>query len=83
MIKLKPFIREQTLVEKLRTRASIRRQIPTRKSVQNNEPDRLADLLEQAADEIEHLEKCIGDMDDIITRLESRLNNSENFNQHD
>lgn len=30
-------------------RAEIRRQIQTRKSVQNNEPDRLADQLETAA----------------------------------
>lgn len=42
-----------------------------------------SNLLLQSADRIDELEKCIGDMDDIITRLESRLNNSENFNQHD
>ena len=40
------------LVERLRKRAEIRRQIPTRKSVQEGKPDRLADLLEEAADEI-------------------------------
>ncbi len=40
------------LVERLRKRAEIRRQIPDRKSVQNNEPDRIATLLEEAADEI-------------------------------
>lgn len=45
----------QTLVERLRIRATIRRQIPTRKSVQENKPDRLADLLEEAANEIERL----------------------------
>ena len=43
------------LVERLRKRAEIRRQIDTRKSVQNNEPDRIADLLEEAANEIERL----------------------------
>jgi hypothetical protein len=37
------------LVQRLRKRAEIRRQISTRKSVQNNEPDRIADLLEEAA----------------------------------
>jgi hypothetical protein len=37
------------LVERLRKRADIRRNISTRKSVQNNEPDRIADLLEEAA----------------------------------
>ena len=39
------------LVYRLRKRAEIRRQIDTRKSVQNNEPDRIADLLEEAASE--------------------------------
>lgn len=43
------------LVFRLRERARIRRQIPTRKSVQNGEPDRIADLLEEAADRIDEL----------------------------
>ena len=43
------------LVVRLRKRAEIRRQITTRKSVQNNEPDRIGDLLEEAASEIEAL----------------------------
>ena len=37
------------LCERLRTRADIRRQIPTRKSVQEGKRDRIADLLEEAA----------------------------------
>lgn len=41
------------LVEDLRTRAKIRREIPNRKSVQNNEPDRIADQLDQAANALE------------------------------
>lgn len=45
----------QTLQERLRVRAQIRRQIPSRKSVQEGKPDRLADLLEEAADEIDRL----------------------------
>jgi hypothetical protein len=45
------------LVQRLRKRAEIRRQITTRKSVQNNEPDRIADLLEEAANEIEALQE--------------------------
>ena len=45
----------ETLIERLRKRAEIRRQIPTRKSVQEGEPDRIADLLEEAAKEIERL----------------------------
>lgn len=46
---------EQDLVYRLRKRAEIRRQIATRKSVQEGKPDRLADLLEEAATEIEQL----------------------------
>ena len=55
---MKP-IEEQTLVEKLRTRASIRRNIKERKSVQEGKPDRIANLLEEAAEEIERLESTI------------------------
>jgi hypothetical protein len=46
---------EQSLVERLRIRAQIRRQISTRKSVQENKPDRLADLLDEAATELERM----------------------------
>ena len=45
------------LVSRLRKRAEIRRQITTRKSVQNNEPDRISDLLEEAASEIDALKE--------------------------
>jgi len=45
------------LVVRLRKRAEIRRQITTRKSVQNNEPDRISDLLEEAASEIAALQE--------------------------
>jgi phage host-nuclease inhibitor protein Gam len=48
---------EEDLVYRLRKRAEIRRQIPTRKSVQEGASDRIADLLDEAALEIEHL-KC-------------------------
>ena len=44
---------ENDLVYRLRKRAEIRRQIPTRKSVHENQPDRIADLLEEAANTIE------------------------------
>lgn len=40
------------LVDRLRLRARIRRSITTRKSVQEGKPDRISDLLEEAADEI-------------------------------
>lgn len=45
----------EDIVDRLRTRAYIRRSITTRKSVQENQPDRIADLLDEAAFEIEHL----------------------------
>ena len=47
----------EDLVYRLRERARIRRQISTRKSVQEGKPDRIADLLEEAANEIERLRK--------------------------
>ena len=50
-------VSEQSLVYRLRKRAEIRRQIADRKSVQENKPDRIADLLEEAANEIERLKK--------------------------
>jgi len=48
-------VAEQSLVFRLRKRAEIRRQIQDRKSVAEGKPDRIADLLEEAADEIEKL----------------------------
>lgn len=48
---------ETDIVFRLRKRAEIRRQIPNRKSVQEGQPDRMADLLDEAADEIEKLRK--------------------------
>lgn len=42
----------ESLVTRLRKRAEIRRQIQTRKSVQEGKPDRIADLLEEAANAI-------------------------------
>jgi hypothetical protein len=50
-----PKVDEQDLVYRLRKRADIRRQISTRKSVQEGAPDRIADLLDEAANEIERL----------------------------
>ena len=44
---------ETDIVFRLRKRAEIRRQIPGRKSVEEGAPDRIADLLEEAANEIE------------------------------
>jgi hypothetical protein len=50
-------VSEQSLVFRLRKRAEIRRQIPGRKSVEQGARDRIADLLEEAADRIEQLEQ--------------------------
>jgi chorismate mutase len=61
------------LVERLRKRAEIRRQITDRKSVQNNEPDRIADLLEEAADALESIE--LSD-DEVITRYRELMSRS-------
>lgn len=47
------------LVFRLRKRAEIRRQIPTRKSVQEGKTDRMADLLDEAALEIERLRELV------------------------
>jgi hypothetical protein len=53
-------ITEQSLVFRLRKRAEIRRQIKDRKSVQEGKSDRIADLLEEAANEIERLNIFLG-----------------------
>lgn len=50
-------VNQQSLVFRLRKRAEIRRQIQDRKSVLEGKPDRIADLLDEAATEIERLQK--------------------------
>lgn len=69
---MKP-IEYQTLVERLRTRATIRRNIKDRKSVQEGKPDRIAELLEEAANEIEELEAVISALYDQIEILHSEI----------
>lgn len=56
-------VSEQSLVFRLRKRAEIRRQIQDRKSVQEGQPDRIADLLEEAAKEIERLKNILDEND--------------------
>jgi hypothetical protein len=46
----------EDLIYRLRKRAEIRRQIQTRKSVQEGAADRIADLLEEAANALENME---------------------------
>ena len=48
-------MKKNDLIYRLRKRAEIRRQIPGRKSVEEGTPDRIADILEEAANEIERL----------------------------
>jgi hypothetical protein len=50
-------VAQQSLVFRLRKRAEIRRQIPGRLSVIEGKPDKIADLLDEAANEIERLQK--------------------------
>ena len=50
---------EQDIVYRLLKRAEIRRQIPGRKSVEEGTPDRIADILEEAANEIVELRQEI------------------------
>jgi hypothetical protein len=49
---IRPVI-NQPLIYRLRKRAEIRRQNPDRLSVKEGKPDRIADLLEEAAKELE------------------------------
>jgi len=58
---------EQGLVYRLRKRAEIRRQIPGRRSVEQGEPDRIADLLDEAAVEIERLQKQIQELEQLLS----------------
>lgn len=60
---------ENDLVYRLRKRAEIRRQIPSRKSVQENKPDRLANLLDEAADEIERLNSIVIKLETDLLRI--------------
>jgi hypothetical protein len=50
-------IPKDDLIFRLKERARIRRQIPTRKSVQEGAADRIADLLEEAADALYNLQE--------------------------
>jgi hypothetical protein len=52
-------VSEQSLVFRLRKRAEIRRQIPGRLAVTEGKPDKIANLLDEAADEIEKLNQIV------------------------
>jgi hypothetical protein len=55
-------VAEQSLVFRLRKRAEIRRQIPGRLAVTEGKPDKIANLLDEAASEIEKLEQTIANL---------------------
>ena len=55
-------VAQQSLLFRLRKRAEIRRQIPGRLAVVEGKPDKIANLLDEAADEIEKLEKTIANL---------------------
>lgn len=63
----------EDVVYRLYKRAEIRRQIPSRKSVQEGKPDRLADLLEEAAREIMLLRRSVSSLAFQINDLEKRI----------
>jgi hypothetical protein len=52
-------VAEQSLLFRLRKRAEIRRQIPGRLAVVEGKPDKIANLLDEAADEIEKLQTTV------------------------
>lgn len=64
---------EEPLIYRLRKRAEIRRSINSRKSVQEGKPDRISDLLEESANELYRLETLVGELEDIVDRLERKL----------
>ena len=71
---------EDDLVYRLRKRAEIRRQIADRKSVQEGKPDRLSDLLEEAANEIERLYNIDAGIDRNTDNKEYSIGTEEGYN---
>jgi len=63
-------VSEQSLVFRLRKRAEIRRSIKDRKSVQQGAADRIADLLEEAAAEIEALQALRHELQGVLVDSE-------------
>jgi hypothetical protein len=62
-------VAEQSVLFRLRKRAEIRRQIPGRLAVVEGKPDKIANLLDEAADEIEKLQATIAVL--VAQRLEN------------
>jgi hypothetical protein len=55
-------VAEQSLVFRLYKRAEIRRQIPGRLAVTEGKPDKIANLLDEAAQEIQRLQATIAEI---------------------
>ena len=72
--------RKEDLVYRLRKRAEIRRQIADRKSVQEGKPDRISDLLEEAANEIERLYNIDAGIDRNTDNKEYSIGTEEGYN---
>ena len=71
---------EDDLVFRLRKRAEIRRQIADRKSVKEGKPDRISDLLEEAANEIERLNNIKAGIDRNTDNKEYSIGTEEGYN---
>jgi len=65
-------VAEQSLVFRLRKRAEIRRQIPGRLAVVEGKPDKIANLLDEAANEIIRLQTVL---DEVTRHTQGRDNN--------
>jgi hypothetical protein len=72
------------IVYRLIKRAEIRRQIPDRKSVQEGQPDRIADLLEEAASVIDALrgKTFISVLEDLNSVVKAFHGRAGTFNFH-
>ena len=70
-------VAEQSLLFRLRKRAEIRRQIPGRLAVTEGKPDKIANLLDEAADELERLTQFADALEDTILDLEKEIEGLE------
>lgn len=75
---------KESLVYRLRKRAEIRKTAKGRKSVEEGKPDRIADILEEAATKIEILEKSKEKLKDALINLiqESNIDNLKNMRDY-
>lgn len=70
----KQYMPEANIVHRLMKRAEIRRNIPERRSVQEGKPDRLSDLLDEAAHHILSLEQQIAEESAAAEYWENKYN---------